>query len=95
MEHAWDMFRSIYARTRTSLANAAITDVTRSTAPKEDNMESFWPAETLKYFYLTFAEPDFISLDDYVFNIEAHPFKRPMPKFTERSKSSGWHWRLK
>jgi mannosyl-oligosaccharide alpha-1,2-mannosidase len=32
-------------------------------------------AETLKYFYLTFSEPSVISLDDWVFNTEAHPFR--------------------
>ena len=36
-------------------------------------------AETLKYFYLIFSDPDVISLDDYVFNTEAHPFKLPKP----------------
>lgn len=39
--------------------------------------QSFWLAETLKYFYLIFAAPDVISLDEYVFNTEAHPLKRP------------------
>jgi len=39
-------------------------------------MESFWLGETLKYFYLIFAEPDLVSLDEWVFNTEAHPFKR-------------------
>jgi hypothetical protein len=34
-------------------------------------------AETLKYFYLIFSEPDVMSLDDYVFNTEAHGFKLP------------------
>lgn len=29
-------------------------------------MESFWTAETLKYYYLIFAEPDLVSLDEYV-----------------------------
>jgi mannosyl-oligosaccharide alpha-1,2-mannosidase len=37
-------------------------------------------AETLKYFYLIFSEPNVISLDDYVFNTEAHPFKIPKPE---------------
>jgi mannosyl-oligosaccharide alpha-1,2-mannosidase len=40
-------------------------------------MQSFWTAETLKYLYLIFSEPDLISLDDYVFNTEAHPFRIP------------------
>lgn len=43
----------------------------------EDKMESFWTAETLKYFYLIFSPPDMISLDDFIFNTEAHPFRRP------------------
>ena len=40
-------------------------------------MESFWLAETLKYFYLLYSEPSLISLDEWVLNTEAHPFRRP------------------
>lgn len=40
-------------------------------------MESFWLAETLKYFYLTFSEADLVSLHDYVLNTEAHPLRWP------------------
>ncbi|PPJ52661.1 hypothetical protein CBER1_10869 [Cercospora berteroae] len=76
-EKGWEMFRSIHAHTRTKFAHAAIEDVTNETAPKLDNMESFWTAETLKYFYLLFDEPTHISLDEYVFNTEAHPLRRP------------------
>lgn len=58
----------------TSLGNAdVIPPQTR------DNMESFWMAETLKYFYLLFSERDFISLEEYVFNTEAHPLPRFKP----------------
>ena len=44
-------------------------------APMRDKMESFWLAETLKYLYLTLddSEPPLLSLDEYVFNTEAHP----------------------
>ncbi|KAJ2322752.1 hypothetical protein GGH92_011060, partial [Coemansia sp. RSA 2673] len=38
--------------------------------------ESFVFAETFKYLYLAFTEPNVISLDDYVFSTEGHPFKR-------------------
>ena len=41
---------------------------------RRDNMESFWLAETLKYFYLLFSDEDFFPLDAVVFNTEAHPF---------------------
>ena len=39
-------------------------------------MQSFFLAETLKYFYLIFSPPDLISLDEFVLNTEAHPFRR-------------------
>jgi mannosyl-oligosaccharide alpha-1,2-mannosidase len=39
--------------------------------------QSFWIAETLKYFYLVFSPPDLIDLDKYLLNTEAHPFLRP------------------
>ncbi|KAI0070112.1 seven-hairpin glycosidase [Panus rudis PR-1116 ss-1] len=45
-----------------------------------NDMESFWFAEVLKYLYLTFDDPNHISLDEYVFNTEAHPFKAPPAK---------------
>ena len=76
---AWKMFKSVEKATRTDLGNAAIADVFQKESTKLDTMESFWMAETLKYFYLIFSEPDVISLDDYVFNTEAHPFRRPRP----------------
>jgi mannosyl-oligosaccharide alpha-1,2-mannosidase len=43
-------------------------------------IQSFWMAETLKYFYLIFSPPELISLDDYVLNTEAHPLRRPIAK---------------
>ncbi|KAK0626370.1 family 47 glycosyl hydrolase [Immersiella caudata] len=76
---AWRMFLSIQAATSGDTANSAIKDV--NVGPKEvtklDQMESFWLAETLKYFYLIFSPPDVISLDEWVLNTEAHPLKRP------------------
>jgi hypothetical protein len=37
-------------------------------------MESFFLAETLKYFYLLFEDdPNVLPLDQWVFNTEAHP----------------------
>lgn len=39
-------------------------------------MKTFWLGETVKYFYLIFSDSDLMSLDEYVFNTEAHPFRR-------------------
>ena len=77
---AWDMWTAIMKATDTSIANSALQDVSAESPPRADSMESFWMAETLKYFYLIFSTPDTISLDDYVFNTEAHPFQIPKPK---------------
>ena len=73
---AWRMFQAIEKHTRTSIANSAISDVTVLDPPKDNRMESFWLAETLKYFYLIFSEPNVLSLDEYVLNTEAHPLRR-------------------
>ncbi|OAX82312.1 hypothetical protein ACJ72_03334 [Emergomyces africanus] len=74
---AWEMFQGIENHTRTDLANAALRDVMEPESAQEDSMESFWFGETLKYFYLIFSDPGLISLDEFVFNTEAHPFRIP------------------
>ncbi len=74
----WEMFKSFMNYTAveegggfTSLSNAnKVPPVVR------DNMESFWLAETLKYFYLLFSPDDLLPLDKIVLNTEAHPFPR-------------------
>jgi hypothetical protein len=76
-DKAWRMFEAIEKNTKTGIAFSSIADVTVSNPAKVDRMESFWLAETLKYFYLIFSDMDLISLDDYVLNTEAHPLKRP------------------
>lgn len=65
-EKGWKMFDAISRHTRTELANSAIHDVTAQTPRYRAEMESFWLAETLKYFYLLFSDPSVVSLDEYV-----------------------------
>ncbi|VEL34914.1 unnamed protein product [Protopolystoma xenopodis] len=66
---------------------ASIGDVTNSAdVQMRDKMESFWLAETLKYAYLLFHEPEpdmmiLLPLDSWVFNTEGHPF--PLPKHSD------------
>lgn len=60
---------------RTDVAFSSIANV--QTMEKKDYMPTFFFAETLKYFYLAFTMPTGeFNLDDYVFNTEAHPFKK-------------------
>ncbi|KKZ58585.1 mannosyl-oligosaccharide alpha-1,2-mannosidase [[Emmonsia] crescens] len=60
-----------HIRSFTSLDNVDVIP-----AVQRDNMESFWMAETLKYFYLLFSEREFLPLETTVFNTEAHVFPR-------------------
>jgi mannosyl-oligosaccharide alpha-1,2-mannosidase len=77
LESAWDMWAAIDSATSTELANSAVDDVTSKERPRAaDSMESFWMGETLKYLYLIFSDPGLVSLDGFVFNTEAYPFKR-------------------
>ncbi|KAI4246546.1 MAG: hypothetical protein L6R40_001909 [Gallowayella cf. fulva] len=91
-EWGWEMFRSFVNYTQlegdagfTSVAN--VLDV----PPKlRDNMESFWLAETLKYFYLLFSPVDLLPLDSIIINTEAHIF----PRFKlARGLKTGWERR--
>ncbi|TWU78182.1 hypothetical protein ED733_007733 [Metarhizium rileyi] len=75
MEKGWAMFEATMEATRTARANSAVDNVLRKEHVRLDEMESFWLAETLKYYYLLFSGPDVISLDEWVLNTEAHPFK--------------------
>jgi mannosyl-oligosaccharide alpha-1,2-mannosidase len=66
---AWRMFEAINNATIAEYAHSAIADVTVARGQetqKLDQCESFWMAETLKYFYLIFSEPDLVNLDEYV-----------------------------
>lgn len=47
-----------------------------------DLQESFFIAETLKYFMLIFADDELLPLDQWVFNTEAHP----MPVHSQMGK---------
>ncbi|KAF9445727.1 glycoside hydrolase family 47 protein [Macrolepiota fuliginosa MF-IS2] len=62
------------------VAYAGIQNVNDVNSGKFNDMESFWFAEVLKYLYLTFDDPSHISLDEWVFNTEAHPFQIPPAK---------------
>lgn len=60
------MWMATDSATRTPYGNSAIDDVTTAKPNLLDEMESFWPAETLKYYYLLFSDQDLVNLDDYV-----------------------------
>lgn len=77
----YDLFRSFVKAARVKGPDGRYTytclkDVTTTAPSHDDNMESFWLAETLKYFYLLFDDDNLVPLTEYVFNTEAHPLPR-------------------
>ena len=61
---------------------------------KDDVQQSFFMAETLKYFYLLFASSDALDLDAWVLNTEAHPLRvmnpdkaPPLPPFRLKDRT--------
>ena len=59
---------------KTDAGYAALRNV--ETRDKNDNMESFFLSETLKYLYLIFAPRQTLDLNKVVFNTEAHPLQK-------------------
>ncbi|KAI8099109.1 glycoside hydrolase [Halteromyces radiatus] len=81
-DKAWNIFQSIEKYCKVKYGYSRVNDVMVSdpaTVKYADFQESYIFAETFKYLYLTFSDPRLISLDDYVFNTEAHPFKLSSP----------------
>jgi mannosyl-oligosaccharide alpha-1,2-mannosidase len=70
------IFDAIERNCRTAYGYASLADV-RHPGPGRlnDKMESFFMAETLKYLYLLQKPNHGISLDEFVFNTEAHPLR--------------------
>ncbi|XP_065277754.1 mannosyl-oligosaccharide 1,2-alpha-mannosidase IC [Emys orbicularis] len=69
----WEVVKALEKYCRVEAGFSGIRDV-YTTTPNHDNMQqSFFLAETLKYLYLLFCDDDVLSLEDWVFNTEAHP----------------------
>ncbi len=64
-------FNSLVERCKTNAGFAALDDV--RTGVQTDTMESYFLAETMKYFYLLFAPSQAFDFEKAVFNTEAHP----------------------
>ncbi|XP_058492034.1 mannosidase, alpha, class 1B, member 1b isoform X2 [Solea solea] len=75
-EWGWEILQNFNKYTKVpSGGYTSINNVRDPEYPSpRDKMESFFLGETLKYLYLLFShDPDLVSLDQYVFNTEAHP----------------------
>ena len=72
---AWDAVQALEKNCKAEYGYSGLRNV--NTGLKDSTQQSFFLAETLKYLYLIFSDDDLISLDEFVFNTEAHPlYKR-------------------
>lgn len=88
-DRAWAAYQSLVKYCKAPASLAAIDDVTNVNTKQLDDSESFLYAELFRYLYLTFASPDTLSLDKYVFNTEAHPFELDHPGYDFASLNPG------
>lgn len=76
-EWGWAMFVAFEQHTRiptggySGIRNVNVAGETKA----DDTMQTFWLAETLKYFLMLFSEDDILDLEKNVINTEAHPLK--------------------
>lgn len=73
---AWELAVGLekYAKANSGYSGLrSVNDVRSSGGNFDGCQQSFFLAETLKYLYLIFNEDEVISLDEFVFNTEAHP----------------------
>ncbi|XP_054995043.1 mannosyl-oligosaccharide 1,2-alpha-mannosidase IC isoform X2 [Sorex araneus] len=72
-EWGWEVVMALEKHCRTDAGYSGIQDVYSSIPNHDNKQQTFFLAETLKYLYLLFSEDDVLSLEDWVFNTEAHP----------------------
>ncbi|KAL7304893.1 hypothetical protein TKK_0002697 [Trichogramma kaykai] len=73
-EWGWDAVQALEKHCRVPGGYTGLHNVYQEDSPKDDVQQSYFFAETLKYLYLLFSDDDLISLDQWVFNSEAHAF---------------------
>ncbi|GMT10012.1 hypothetical protein PFISCL1PPCAC_1309 [Pristionchus fissidentatus] len=70
----WSAINAINKNCRVEAGFTGLSNVYNLNQGRDDVQQSFFLAETLKYAYLTFTPNSEMSLDEWVFNTEAHPF---------------------
>ncbi|KAH9825228.1 family 47 glycoside hydrolase [Melampsora americana] len=83
-DKGWIMFTNWVEQCITETGFAQLKDISQQSGPElDDNQGVYVLAESFKYYYLLFSDPNFISLDSYVFNTASHPFKIPQKGSSE------------
>ncbi|EJT97969.1 seven-hairpin glycosidase [Dacryopinax primogenitus] len=72
-ERVWAAFEAVRKHCKAPAGFASLITVETDSPVRKDESESFFYAELMKYFYLTFSDPSVIHLDKYTITTEAHP----------------------
>mmetsp|Transcript_23782 Transcript_23782/g.44187 ORF Transcript_23782/g.44187 Transcript_23782/m.44187 type:complete len:203 (+) Transcript_23782:388-996(+) len=72
----WKIFQNLEAHCKTDLGYGGLSNVWSVEGKNNDDMPSYFIAETLKYLLLLFAPDDYVSVEDFVFTTEAHPLRK-------------------
>ncbi|XP_057670068.1 mannosyl-oligosaccharide alpha-1,2-mannosidase IA isoform X2 [Diorhabda carinulata] len=72
-EWAWEAVQALEKHCRTPGGYTGLKNVYSEEPQQDDVQQSFFLAETLKYLYLIYSDDSLLSLDEWVFNTEAHP----------------------
>lgn len=88
--YGWEMVQAMDKHYRTPYGYSGIYDVYNVMSKKDDVMQSFFLAETLKYLYLLFSDDSLLPLDQYVFNTEAHPMPILKPGSLPKLETKEW-----
>lgn len=81
------VLKSLQKYTRVPCGYAAVNDV--HTGKQEDRMDSFVLAETFKYLYLLFADPEdlILNLEEFLFTTEGHLLPLTLASHTNMSRT--------
>lgn len=79
-EMGWKIFIAFEKHCRISTGGySGIKSVNDDKMRYDDTMQTFWLAESLKYFLLLFSDDSALNLETHVFNTEAHPIEVFVP----------------
>ena len=75
-EWGWEIFSAFERHCRVpSGGYSGLKNVKLRGSAKDDTMQTFWLAESLKYFLLLFSDDSLLDLNTHGINTEAHPSK--------------------
>ncbi|KAG4412294.1 hypothetical protein IFR04_014573 [Cadophora malorum] len=74
-EYNWEIFKALNTTRSEDIPYWEILNVNKpSGGGAWNSLSTYFFAETLKYLYLSFTDPEVLSLDRFQFNTECHPF---------------------